>query len=266
MAQIKKPIATIIIVNYNNAKYLEKSLNSAINQTYKNKEIIVIDDISTDISLQILKKYKKKIRYYVNTKKTKYGSYNQIESYYKGILKSKGKYLFLLDSDDFFKKNKVKFIIDKFNKSDSIKILFDLPILKYQNKIIKHKFVQKKFFFSSWPRFTPQSCITLEKKYAKKIFRVLRIKNYPTIWLDFRIAVVSFLQFKKIYTYEKYLTYYRQLNNSASKKYKTMSKNWWIRRNEAHEFFFNISKKLKVKNRTTLDKLITKLMNIFINE
>ena len=266
MAQIKKPIATIIIVNYNNAKYLEKSLNSAINQTYKNKEIIVIDDISTDISLQILKKYKKKIRYYVNTKKTKYGSYNQIESYYKGILKSKGKYLFLLDSDDYFKKNKVKFIINKFNSSKSIKVLFDLPILKFQKKLITNKFVQKKFLFSNWPRFTPQSCISLESNYAKKIFKILKIKKYPTIWCDFRIATISFLQFKQIYIYEKYLTYYRQLNNSASKKYKTMSKDWWIRRSEAHEFFSNMSKKLKIKNRITLDKITTKLINIIFNE
>ena len=45
-----------------------------------------------------------------------------------------------------------------------------------------------------------------------------------------------------------------------------MSKDWWIRRNEAHEFFSNISKKLKIKNRVTLDKITTKLINIFINE
>ncbi len=266
MDKIKKQIATIIIVNYNNAKYLEKSLNSAINQTYKNTEIIVIDDISTDNSLQILKKYKKRIKYYVNKRKTIYGSYNQIESYYTGILKSKGKYLFLLDSDDYFKKDKVKSVVDKFNCSKSVKILFDLPILKFQKKIISKKFVQKNFLFSNWPRFTPQSCISLEKNYAKKIFKILKMKKYPTLWLDFRIATVSFLQFKQIYIYDKYLTYYRQLNNSASKKYKTMSKDWWIRRNEAHEFFSNISKKLKIKNRVTLDKITTKLINIFINE
>ena len=41
MSQIKNPIASVIIVNYNNAKYLEKCLNSAINQTFKNKEIIL---------------------------------------------------------------------------------------------------------------------------------------------------------------------------------------------------------------------------------
>ena len=69
MSQIKKPIASIIIVNYNNEKYLKKSLNSAIKQSFKNKEIIVIDDISNDNSLKILEKYKKKIKFYINKKK-----------------------------------------------------------------------------------------------------------------------------------------------------------------------------------------------------
>jgi len=63
MSQIKKPIASIIIVNYNNAKYLKRSLNSAIKQSFKNKEIIVVDDISNDNSLKILEKYKKKIKF-----------------------------------------------------------------------------------------------------------------------------------------------------------------------------------------------------------
>ena len=266
MSQIKNPIASIIIVNYNNAKYLEKSLNSAIKQSFKNKEIIVIDDISNDDSLKILEKYKKKIKFFKNKKKTNVGSYNQINSYYNGILKSKGKYLFLLDSDDYFKKTKVETIINKFKDINSKKILFDLPILKFKKKLVLKKFNQKRFILSSWPRFTPQSCISLERKYAIKIFKILKIKKYPSLWLDFRIATISFLYFKKIFIFDKYLTYYRQLNTSASKKYKTMSKNWWIRRKEAHEFFSNISKKLNTKNRLTPDEVITKVVNIFINE
>ncbi len=266
MSQIRKPIVSIIIVNYNNAKYLRKSVDSAINQSFQNKEVIVIDDISNDNSLKILEKYKKKIKFYINKTKTNFGSYNQIYSYYNGILKSKGQYIFFLDSDDYFKKNKVKFIIKKFQESDSNKILFDLPILKFKKKVIISKFIQKQFILSSWPRFTPQSCISLERNYAIKIFKILKIKKYPTIWLDFRIAIISFLLFKKIVIYNKYFTYYRQLDNSASKKYKTNSKDWWIRRNEAHKFFSSISKKLKKKNRFTVDKLITKLVNIFIND
>ena len=61
MSQNKDQNISIIIVNYNNAKYLKKSLNSALNQSYNFKEIIVVDDISNDNSIEILKKYKKKI-------------------------------------------------------------------------------------------------------------------------------------------------------------------------------------------------------------
>ena len=92
MSQIKNPIASVIIVNYNNAKYLEKCLNSAINQTFKNKEIIVIDDISNDNSLKILEKYKKKIKFYINKKKTKI-IYNQI-NYYNVILNQRKIFIF----------------------------------------------------------------------------------------------------------------------------------------------------------------------------
>ena len=69
MSHNKSPLISIIIVNYNNAKFLKKSLNSAINQTYKLKEIIVVDDISSDRSVEILKSYKSKIKYSVNKKK-----------------------------------------------------------------------------------------------------------------------------------------------------------------------------------------------------
>ena len=51
MNQTKKIKISIIIVNYNNARYLKKSLETALNQTYENKEIIVIDDMSNDNSI-----------------------------------------------------------------------------------------------------------------------------------------------------------------------------------------------------------------------
>ena len=90
MAQMSKIIASVIIVNFNNAKYLEKCLISVINQSFKEVEIIVIDDISTDNSIEILKKYKAFIKFYIN-KKTSYGSHNQF-NFFKNL--TKGKYIF----------------------------------------------------------------------------------------------------------------------------------------------------------------------------
>jgi glycosyltransferase involved in cell wall biosynthesis len=130
----KKPLVSVIIVNYNNVYLLGQSIKSILNQTYKNIEIIVVDDQSTDNSIKELSKYKNKIKIIENKKKTKQGSYNQINSYYNGYLKSRGEYLFFLDSDDYFKINKVKYLVNEFKRSNH-NLIFDLPILNYKKTI-----------------------------------------------------------------------------------------------------------------------------------
>ena len=142
-------------------------------------------------------------------------------------------------------------------------MIFDLPIFKFRNKKIKKKFVQKKFIFSSWPRFSPQSCITVKKKFARELFKKLSIKKYETIWFDFRIAVYYFLKKKQIHIFKKHLTYYRQLDNSASKEYKIFNKNWWHRRKQAHEFVSYINKKLNKEDTLNIDKILTNIVNFF---
>ena len=56
---IKK--VSIIIVNFNNQKFLKKSIDSILNQNYSFKEVIVVDDKSSDNSINVLKKFKKKL-------------------------------------------------------------------------------------------------------------------------------------------------------------------------------------------------------------
>lgn len=260
-----KILASIIIVNYNNGKYIKKCLDSLMNQLNSKTEIIFVDDKSTDNSLNIVDKYKDKIKVIQNhsTNKSKHGSYNQINSYYRGFLKSKGKFIFLLDSDDYFKKNKINKILTYFKKNKNVNVVFDLPILKFKNKTLKSKFKQKKFILSSWPRFTNQSCITVKRAFMFHIFKFLKIKKFDLIWFDFRIACFCFLKEKKINIYYSHLTYYRKLESSASAKFVTFSKNWWIRRNQAHDFVTYLSKKLKLKDKFTVDKILTKLINFF---
>ncbi len=253
-------LVSVIIVNYNNALFLDECIKSVLKQTYKNIEIIVVDDKSQDNSLKILNKYKKKVRIIKNKKKTKQGSYNQINSYYNGYLKSKGKYLFFLDSDDYFKVNKIDCLVRNFEKKENVNLIFDLPIFKFKSMIKKKIFKQKKFIFSNWPRFSPQSCITLRKEYAGEIFKNVRINKFESIWFDFRIAIYHFLKNNELYILKKHLTYYRQLNNSVSKKFKLFSKNWWYRRSQAHDIVNFYSVKLNKRNKMNLDKFITKLV------
>ena len=261
----KKLLVSILLVNYNNAKYLIKSINSCLNQDYKYKEIIVIDDNSTDNSIEVIKSFKNKISYFVTKNRTDQGSFNQMNAYYLGFKKSKGEVIFFLDSDDYFKKNKISLVIDEFKKNYT-DIIFDKPVYKFKHKQINKNFIQKRFILSSWPRFTPQSCISLRRNYAKEIFNCLLVKRFKFVWLDFRIAIYSFLKFNKIHIINKYLTYYRQIDTSASKEFNFKRKNWWIRRNQAHNFFSFINKKLKLKDRLTVDKLVTKTINLFLSE
>ena len=60
-----KPLFSVLIANYNNGKYLEDAINSVFNQIYNNWEIIIVDDCSTDKSLETYKKYETDSRIHI---------------------------------------------------------------------------------------------------------------------------------------------------------------------------------------------------------
>lgn len=91
---------SIIIPVYNAAKYLAQCLDSVIDQTIKSKEIIVINDGSTDNSYEILKAYKKKFPKLIVINHKNSGA---SESRNAGLKMAKGEYVGFVDSDDFIK-------------------------------------------------------------------------------------------------------------------------------------------------------------------
>ena len=144
---MKKNFISILITNYNKSSYLKKSINSCLKQDFNSKEILVFDDCSTDDSLKILKKFKK-IKIIKNKKKKfKSGPLNQIYGLNKLFKMSKGNIIFLLDSDDIFKKNKLSEINKIFKKNKKINFIQDTPISSLFKKkdLIKEK---KSFFFN----------------------------------------------------------------------------------------------------------------------
>ena len=100
-----KPIVSVLIINYNNDKFIQDCIESIENQTYKNIEIIFHDDSSSDNSIEVISKYKK-IKIIKNKIRTTHGAFNQMNAYQRAFQKSKGEIIFLLDSDDFFSKKK----------------------------------------------------------------------------------------------------------------------------------------------------------------
>ena len=93
----KKPLISIITVVYNGENFLEKTIQSVINQTYKNIEYIIIDGGSTDGTVNIIKRYEDQIDYWVSERDG--GIYDAMN---KGIDKANGVGLLFLNAGDYF--------------------------------------------------------------------------------------------------------------------------------------------------------------------
>ena len=94
----KQPYFSIIIIVYNMEKFLDRAILSILSQSFQNFEIIIIDDYSSDKSIDIIKKYilvSKKIQAFFHSNNL--GIYS---SRVDGILKASGNYILYLDPDD----------------------------------------------------------------------------------------------------------------------------------------------------------------------
>jgi len=118
---------SIVIPNYNNAEWIDKTIESVLNQTYQNWEMFIIDDISTDNSIEVINRYQDERITLIENKIKWYngGSRNW------GILKSKETnpegYLLFIDSDDWLADNRVLEDLNNFIEGE------DLITLDYQH-------------------------------------------------------------------------------------------------------------------------------------
>ena len=77
---MKKEKISILITNFNKEKFLDECIQSCLNQNYENLEIIIIDNLSTDNSLNIIKKYSSKLLIKIRRRSSIYAPQNQIDS------------------------------------------------------------------------------------------------------------------------------------------------------------------------------------------
>jgi glycosyltransferase involved in cell wall biosynthesis len=103
---INEPLVSVIIPTYNSEKYIEETLKSVLNQTYKNFEILIIDDGSSDSTNTIVEQYIKKDKRIFSYKVDRAGNPSIPRNY--GIKQAKGEYIAFIDSDDLWVKNKLE--------------------------------------------------------------------------------------------------------------------------------------------------------------
>lgn len=127
---------SIIIPVYNTEQYLRQCLDSVINQTFQDIEIIVVDDGSTDNSLDLIKEYQQKDSRIILVNLCKHKGVSDAKN--EGIKASKGKYIVFVDSDDWVSKNYIKVLYDNIIKYDCDIVSTNLFFFT-KNKYIKNE-------------------------------------------------------------------------------------------------------------------------------
>ena len=107
---------SIILSSYNGEKYIDEQLDSLVNQSYKNIEIIVVDDCSTDTTLALIKEFELEhefITLYEGNKNLGY-----VKNFERGVRLAKGEYIAFCDQDDYWLPNKLELLIKAIGSYD----------------------------------------------------------------------------------------------------------------------------------------------------
>jgi glycosyltransferase involved in cell wall biosynthesis len=173
----KTPLVSILINNYNYARFLQKSIDSALNQTYSLIEVVVVDDGSTDNSREIINSYGNLI---VPVLKKNGG---QASAFNAGFQASKGEIICFLDADDYYFPNKISQIVHffqehnnafwLFHQLDDVDINGDYLELNRKDNIPTFSFVdlrEKIFNGQTLPLFPATSALCFKRDVLKRFF------------------------------------------------------------------------------------------------
>ena len=254
---------SILITNYNKLNYLKKTLKYVLNQNFTNYEVIVFDDLSTDKSIDYIKKFKK-IKLIVN-KKNKINSeplLNQNNAIMEAFKASKGEIICLMDADDIFFKNKLLHINNFFQKNKKKNFVVNYPA----NKKISLNKNKNNRVFKRWSYIFPTSCISFRRKFFSKFIKFSRFKEFKDLGIDARLIIFAEYYLNDHNIMKKKLNTYTVNKEGNYSKYKHLGLNWWKSRNEAFEYFKYILKLKNIKFKKTTDYYLTKIINIIINK
>ena len=228
-------LVSVIVPVYNSSKYIEKCITSIINQTYKNMEIIIINDNSTDNSLDIINQYKDKRIKLINLKKTK-GVANARN---EGIKKSKGNYICYLDSDDYISEDKIEKQIKFMEENNVIFSFTNFIYLKESGKKHYAK-VPKKLNYKSALKntaiLTSTVILNMDKLKKEDIFMPNIKKGQDTAcwWKILKKGIIA-------YSMPDFFTTYRVHKNSLSfNKINALKRTWNLYKLEDINYFKKI--------------------------
>lgn len=214
------PLVSVIIPIYNASDYLQRCLVSILNQSYKNIEIILINDGSTDNSVEICKKWEKDNNNIIFIDSLNKGV---SEARNKGLEISKGDYICFIDSDDYIDKNYIKILLQTALYENA-----DIVECNYKRVLENGNLIEKKDLKEYCKTNTYDiihdflyglqfSNTVWNKIFKKDILNNVKFKPYATSE-DFNFLAHVYLNVKKKVNVNKYLYYYVNHKSSVCNK------------------------------------------------
>lgn len=134
MDKQKYPLVSIVFTSYNHQEFLRQALESLVNQTYPNLEIIIIDDCSTDGSQSILKEYEHLENVTLKLSTVNSGSY--VRSSNLGASFATGEYIMFAQCDDYAEPNQIEELMKVFYENPSIGVAFSQSNLVNEKGVV----------------------------------------------------------------------------------------------------------------------------------
>ncbi|MGB7401729.1 MAG: glycosyltransferase [Arcobacter sp.] len=210
----KRPFISVLINNYNYAPFIEQAIDSVLNQTYDNFELIIVDDGSTDQSIEVLNKIK-----HPKIKTILKENGGQASAFNVGFEASSGEIITFLDSDDWWKEDKLDAIVNWHIMTNGEYSLIQHAVdvwdngITYPYKYVLNSgdFLQQMVETGEIGTFVGTSGLTFKRETLEKVMPV------P---LDFRISADAYLtrtSFTQgfVYSIPRALGYYRKHNNAV---------------------------------------------------
>lgn len=263
------PKVSVVMPIYNAERYLRQSLDSVVNQTLKEIEIICVNDASTDGSLSILEEYQKKddrIKIVTNKKNLHCGSARNV-----GIRFAKGEYLIVLDGDDWFELNMLESLYKQAKIDDSDITVCEFYNYDEQTKTVEHKKIKKDIIkaspfspsFISNELFQAFKVMTWNKLFKRSFFLDNDLCfDDNIVYTEVSCICTALVISKKISVVPKPFIYYRT---------NTKTNLTFIRKDNFHSIVYAMSNlEIRLKKldlyKTYKNTFVTMLKNSFIYE
>ena len=215
---------SIIIPNYNNEKYILDCLNSILNQNYPNKEIIIVDDGSTDKSVKIINDF-----ILSHAKEDIYlicqNNLNASIARNEGIRKATGDYVLFFDSDDILEDGALMAFVDIYDNNPMVDLVIGnfISTNEHDEKISETRFTNKTASLNRIKNF--DRLVDVSPAPMNKMYRLDIIRNNNITWGNVRIAqdlnfyLKYLLLCRNVALLDKFIYRYRQTSNSISRSY-----------------------------------------------